>query len=192
MDDERIIELFFARSESAIAELSAKYGAACLRAAQNVLRDRRDAEECVSDACLAVWNTVPPLRPDSLRAYLCGIVRNLALKRCAENTAQKRNPAFEVALDEIADCLPASSSVEEQIDANELARSINGFLGTLDRESRVLFIRRWWKGESIDALAALLGTGRHNVSVRLSRLRKKLKKYLILKGELSGNETNES
>jgi len=182
LDDREIIALFFARSEQAVAALSEKYGALCLRVAGNILNDRLDAEECVNDAYLGVWNTVPPQEPDPLVSYVCRIVRNLALKRYRANTAQKRDGRYDLALDELAACFPAAASAEEETDARELARAIDRFLAALDRESRVLFVRRYWHGDSIEALAALFHTSGHNVSVRLSRLRKKLGGYLRKEG----------
>ena len=185
LDDGKIIELFFERSEQAIIELSSKYGTVCRRVADNILNDPEDAEECLNDAYLAVWNTVPPQRPDPLVSYVCRIVRNLALKKYHANTAQKRNSAYDVALEEIAGCLPSSVSVDEEVAANEMAGAIDRFLGTLDQQSRVLFVRRYWYADSIDDLAGLFHTGRHAVSVRLSRVRKALKQYLSHEGGFS-------
>ncbi len=154
MDDQKIIELFCERSEQAIAELAKKYGSVCGRIAENILNNRQDAEECVNDAYLAVWNTVPPQEPDPLLSYVCRIVRNLAAKRYHANTAQKRNSAYDVALDEIEECFASSASVEEEFDARETAGMIDDFLGTLDRESRILFVRRYWEADSVFALRA--------------------------------------
>ena len=182
MDDSRIIELFFERSEQAIAELSEKYGAVCLKAAENILTDRQDAEECVNDAWLAVWNTVPPQRPDPLISYVCRIVRNLALKKYHGNTAQKRDSRYDVALDELTDCFPSASSVEDELEAKEVAGMIDAFLETLDKQNRILFVRRYWFSDSIPELAELFHLSRHAVSVKLSRIRKALKKHLREKG----------
>lgn len=182
MDDSRIIELFFERSEQAITELSNKYGSLCRRVADNILNSRVDAEECVNDAYLGVWNTIPPQRPEHLAGYVCRIVRNQAIKKYHANTAEKRNSFYDVALDEIEEVFSSPGSVEEEIDAGETARRINAFLGTLDKENRILFVRRYWFADSIEDLAALFHTGRHNVSVRLSRIRKKLKEYLAREG----------
>lgn len=182
MEDKKIVDLFFERSEQGIEKLSEKYGALLMRIAENVLGSRQDAEECVNDTYLAVWNRVPPERPDPLVSYVCRIVRNLALKKYHANTAKKRNSTYDVALEEIADCFPAASSVEDEMEAKETAALINAFLETLDEAGRVLFVRRWWYSESIEALAALFQTSRHNVSVRLSRIRKALKKYLEKEG----------
>ncbi|MGX8704574.1 MAG: RNA polymerase sigma factor [bacterium] len=182
MDDDKIVELFFARKEQAVRELSDKYGAVFRKVADNILNDRLDSEECVNDAYLAVWNTIPPKKPDSLVSYVCRIVRNLALKKYHEKTAQKRNSHYDVALEELADCLPSPVSVEDEISANELAEMVNRFLGTLGQRDRVMFVRRYWHADSLDELAALLHRSKHYISVRLSRIRKALRKYLIKEG----------
>ena len=182
MEDGEIVELFFARSEEAIAALAEKYGPLCGSIAKNLLGDRRDAEECLNDAWLAVWNTVPPQRPEPLSGYVCRIVRNLAVKRFHANTARKRNGSYDMALEELAECFPAAGSAEEAAEAGEAAETVNAFLAGLDESSRILFVRRYWYADSIEALAARFHTGRHNVSVRLSRIRKALKKYLAKEG----------
>ena len=182
MEDSKIIELFFERSEQAISELSNKYGAICRKVADNILNNRLDAEECVNDAFLGVWNTVPPQRPDPLLSYVCRIVRNLALKKYHKKTAQKRNSFYDAALDEMANCIPSSFSVEDEISAKEVAEMIGRFLETLDQPSRVMFVRRYWHADSIEELAELFHKSKHYISVRLSRIRKALKQYLIEKG----------
>ena len=182
MDDSRIIELFFARAEQAIVELANKYGAVCRRVADHILNNPLDAEECVNDAYLGVWNTIPPQKPDPLLSYVCRIVRNLALQKYHEKTAQKRNSIYDVALDELADCIPASVSVEDEVAAREVAGMIDRFLAALDRESRILFVRRYWHADSIEELAASFHRSRHAVSVRLSRIRKALGQYLQKEG----------
>ena len=176
MEDREIVKLFWARSEKAISELSARYGGVCLKIANNVLGDPRDAEECVNDAFLAVWNTVPPQQP--LITYVCRIVRNLALNRLRANTAKKRNGHFDAALEELENCIPSNESTEDAFDAAETAAAIDRFLAMLPQRDRVLFVRRYWQGDAIEDLAALTGLSRHAVSVRLSRIRKKLKAYL--------------
>lgn len=182
MEDEKIIDLFFARSERAIGELSGKYGPVCLRLAEGILNDRRDAEECVNDAYLAVWNAIPPEKPERLLPYVCRVTRNLALKKYRAKTALKRNSAYDLALDEIMDCLPAAAGVEEEIDAKEVAGMINAFLGTLEPRDRILFVRRYWYADPLEELARLSHKSRHYVSVRLSRIRGALKQYLIKEG----------
>lgn len=182
MEDSKIIDLFFERSEQAISELSKKYGSMCTKMAYNVLNNESDAEECVNDAYLGLWNTIPPQNPKPLLSYVCRIVRNLALKKYHANTAKKRNSTYDVALDEIEGCFPANNSVEERIEATELAKIIDSFLEGLGREDRIMFVRRHYYSDSIEELAGLFNTSRHNISVRLSRIRKNLKKYLVKEG----------
>lgn len=182
LEDHKIIELFFARAEQAIAELSAKYGTICVRIARNILKNELDAEECVNDTYLAAWNTIPPQKPDPLRAYIFRIVRNIAIAKYHANTSQKRNSYYDVALEELEDCLAASVTVEQEISVNELSGQIDCFLGTLDKESRVMFVRRYWYSDSISELAERFQISNNNVSVRLSRIRNRLKKYLKKEG----------
>ncbi len=177
MDDREIVALFYARSEQAITELSEKYGKLSFQIACNILNNSQDAEECVSDAYLGVWNSVPPQNPDPLRAYLCRIVRNLALKKLRTNSALKRGSQFEVSLSELENCIP-NNSLDEQFSANELAAQINAFLSTLRRDDRVLFVKRYWLAQPLSEIAADFGITEHNASVRLSRIRAKLRKYL--------------
>ena len=182
MEDEKIIQLFWERKESAIEELNQKYGTFCMKIANNILDNREDAEECVNDAYLGAWNNIPPEKPNPLRAYIRRIVRNQATKRYHANRAKKRNSAYDVALEELENCIPAANSVEEQWNAKEVAHSIDAFLECLDRENRVLFVRRYWYGESVSDLAVFFKISNHNVTVRLSRIREKLKKHLKKEG----------
>ena len=178
LEDNLIIELFFRRSEDAITEVARKYGSAAQKLALNILHNPQDAEECINDAYLGAWNTIPPQRPCPLLTYLLRIVRNLAMKKFHSKTAAKRNSTYDVALTELENCFPTSESVEQTFDARETARSLNTFLKTLSPESRTLFIRRYWQAESIEDLAKLFQLNPHTVSVRLSRIREKLKKHL--------------
>lgn len=182
MEDERIIQLFFERSESAIKELNQKYGAFCTKVARNILNNHQDAEECVNDAYLGAWNNIPPERPNPLRTYICRIVRNLATKKYYANRAKKRDSSYDVALEELENCIPTIGSVEELWNAKEVAHSIDDFLEHLDRENRILFVRRYWYGESVSDLARLFQISNHNVTVRLSRIREKLKVHLQKEG----------
>lgn len=182
LEDSKIIELFYERSEQAIVELSKKYGSVCTKVAENILHTRLDSEECVNDAYLGVWNTIPPQKPDPLLSYVCRIVRNLAVKRYHSNTAAKRNSIYDVSLDELENCFSVLNSTEDEIDTRETARIIDRFLETLDKENRIMFVRRYWYSDSITDLAELFHTSSHNISVRLSRTREKLRKYLIKEG----------
>lgn len=182
MEDQKIIELFFARSEEAILQLQIKYENRCMRVAGNILNNRLDAEECVNDAYLAAWNTIPPQNPGSLSAYVCRIVRNLSIKRYHANSALKRNSHYDTALDELEECIPAGESVESEYAAKELGAAINSFLDTLSKDNRRMFVRRYWFSDSIDEIAAMFNISGRNVSLRLMRVRKKLKKYLEKEG----------
>ncbi len=182
MEDREIVALFFARSERAIEELSRKYGRVCARLAKNILNNEQDAEECVNDAHLAVWNTVPPQNPDPLPAYLCRIVRNLSVKRYHANTAQKRDSSYDVALSELEGCVAQAETPESVLSARELTRLLDSFLDGLDRESRVMFVRRYWYADGVGEIAARLGATPGSVSTRLSRVRGKLRDYLKREG----------
>ena len=184
LEDRKIIELFFERSEQAIIELSKKYGSVCSKVAFNILNNKQDTEECVNDAYLGTWNTIPPQNPNPLLSYVCRIVRNLAIKKYHSNTATKRNSIYDVALDELEECFSSSSSVEEELNAVETARIVDNFLESLEQKNRIMFVRRYWHSDSIDDIAKLFHTSNHNISVRLSRTRKKLRKHLIKEGVL--------
>lgn len=177
-EDSKIIDLLYKREEQALIELSEKYGTACKRIAGNILKNHRDAEECVNDTYLAAWNAIPPERPDPLRTYIFRITRNIATAKYHANTALKRNSYYDVALDELEECLTSASITEQEVDAKELSQEIDRFLDSLDQESRVMFVARYWYSDSITDIAKRLRTTNNNVSVRLSRIRGKLKNHL--------------
>ncbi len=182
MDDVSIIELFFARSEQAIKELDRKYGKTCRRLSYSILNNLQDAEECVNDAYLGTWNAIPPARPDPLLAFLCRIVRNLSVMRYHANTARKRSCYYAVALDELEDCLASHRTVDTEIDEKELIQTLEKFLETLSAENRVIFMRRYWFSDSYAEIAEQTGVSEKNVSVKLTRIRKQLQKYLKERG----------
>ncbi len=182
MQDSRIIELLFERDESALAELDKKYGEVCQSVAQNILGNAADAEECVNDSYLGVWNSIPPHRPERLLPYVCRIVRNLATKKYHKNTAQKRNSFYDVALDELEECLGTTASPADDYRARETGAHINAFLGTLDVLSRVIFVRRYWFSDSSEDIARRVGKSKNFVAVRLMRTRQKLREYLKERG----------
>lgn len=141
MNDSEIIDLFYMRSERAIMELAAKYGNACNKVAKNILNNILDAEECVNDAYLGAWNTIPPQNPNPLLTYICRIVRNLSIKKYHANTSVKRNSFYDAALDELEECVSSSESVEAEISAKELTRQIDYFLDTVHVETVCLLTR---------------------------------------------------
>ena len=181
MNDTQIISMFFQRDEKAIERLSEQYGKTCKKIAFGILRNEFDSEECVSDAFLAVWNTVPPQNPESLAAFVYRITRNIATERYRKNTALKRNGFYDVTLSELEDCLPCDDAFSA-LEAKELSVFLNEFLGTLKEEDRAIFVRRFWYSQSVTEIAEDIGIRPHAVSVKLSRTKEKLKNFLTKKG----------
>lgn len=179
MNDEKIIEMFFNRSEQAIRELNNKYGKICHNLSYNIVNNSQDAEECVNDAYLGAWNAIPPARPNPLLTYICKIVRNISLKLYWRKEADKRNSHYTIAMEEIEACIADPNTVEAEIEAKELANIIEEFLDTLTLENRVIFMHRYWFSDSYKGIAELTGLSEKNISVRLTRIREKMKQYLI-------------
>ena len=184
MTDTEIINLFFERSEQAIDELAKKHGNAVARVARNILGNEQDTEECVNDTYLGAWNAIPPHRPSPLRTFVCKIARNLATKKYHANTAVIRNSQYDLALDELEEYLADNSSVDEAYDAKELAEAINGFMATLNYSDRFIFMRRYWYSDPVKDIAKMAHSTTNSVTVRLFRIRKKLKHYLEKEGLL--------
>ena len=179
IDDEKIIEMFFERSEQGLWELDNKYGKVCHNLSYNIVGSRQDAEECVNDAYLGAWNAIPPARPNPLLSYLVKIVRNISLKIYWRKEAAKRSSHYTIALEEIEAYIADTNTVEAEIEARELARIIESFLDTLTVENRIIFMRRYWFSDSYKDIARLVGLSEKNISVRLTRIREKMKQYLI-------------
>lgn len=178
MEDQRIVELFFARSEDALAEVSVKYGGLIKKIAMNVLNNAADAEECANDTYMALWESIPPQRPLSMIGYICRLARNISVNRYRYNSAEKRNSTYEVALEEVDQFLSGNTSVEDALEAKELTALIETFLKGLPKVDRVLFVSRYYLSESYRDIAEKTGLSEKNVSVRLTRIRSKLKDYL--------------
>ena len=183
MEDRKIVALLWQRTELAIEALAKKFGAGLHRLAMNILGSRPDAEESVNDTYLALWNAIPPEKPEPLTPYVYRVGRNTALKKLRDNTAAKRNSRYDVSLDELAGCI-AGCSLEEEWEARELGRAIDRFLGLQTQQNRIIFLRRYWFGDSVREIAALYTMTPGAVSVRLSRLRDALKDYLNKEGFL--------
>lgn len=183
MDDQQIIELYFARDENAIAETARKYESYCFSVANNILQSDQDTEECVNDTWLRTWNTIPPQKPGCLRLFLAKITRNLALNRLKERNRQKRGGGvILLALEEISEFLPASDHVETQAEEEELMRAVNRFLRSLSERDCNIFINRYFHVESTKAIAETYGLTESNVQKILLRTRNKLKHYLESEG----------
>ena len=182
MEDTAIIDLYWARDERAIAASDEKYGTLCRRLSQNILDSWEDAEECVNDTWQRAWDTMPPQRPNSLRAYLAKITRNLSIDRWRAKRAEKRGGGLEPLFIELEDCLPAAPSAEEFSEAEETARIIDRWLDTLSPADRKSFLRRYWYGERVDRIAAQAGCSPNSMTKRLGRLRAGLRLALEQEG----------
>jgi len=182
MEDTAIIELYWARNEDALIQTDQKYGPMCRSLAFNILSDRQDSEECVNDTWHRAWDTIPPQRPDSLRAYLGRIVRNLSISRLRKRTAQKRGGGLDVMLSELEDCLPDAGGVEDKLERRELAAAISRWLRTLSPDDRVLFVRRYWYGEPSHDLALKWDLLPNQMAKRMLKLRRSLKQFLEQEG----------
>ena len=181
MRDEDIIELYWQRCESAIEATKEKYGAYCHSIAYNILSNPEDSEECVNDTYLKAWSSIPPAKPDNLKAYLGTITRNLALDKHDRNTAKKRCANADLVYDEISECIPDTAAPQA---TEELALKIalNKFLGSLDTKRRIIFLQRYWYLSSVKDIAVRRGLSENNVKITLMRLRAKFKKFLEKEG----------
>lgn len=185
LEDEKIIELYFARDEKAISETSSKYGSYCLKIALNILGIMQDSEECVNDTWLKTWNSIPPQRPRIFSAFLAKITRNLAINRFNYENAKKRSAPACAALDELDYCI-GEQGTREDFDRRELERIINSFVSALDERERNIFIRRYFFSESTPEISEKYGIKESYVLTILSRTRKKLKAYLVKEGVFNG------
>ena len=178
-DNNELLALFNNRSEEALTVLDARYGALCRRIAEAITGNAQDAEECVNDAYRVLWERIPPEQPVPVSAYLLRVVRNLSLNARRQKTAARRyaGEAADIdALDELI-CDP-----ESETDAGELRDALNGFLGSLERDERILFVKRYWMETPISVLAKQYGISEGALRVRLFRLREKLRGFLAGKG----------
>ena len=182
MRDEEIVALYWQRNEQAIATTEEKYGALCRSLSYNILQSHEDAQECTNDTWYKAWDTMPPQRPGSLRAYLCRIVRNLSIDRWRKRTSQKRGGGLEVLLEELEDCLPTIPSAEEMVESRSVVESIEAWLRCQKEEERVIFLRRYWLGFSVEELARWDSCTGPRMSQKLLRLRRSLRKHLEKEG----------
>lgn len=183
MEDQQIIDLFWARNEAAIAHSEEKYGSYCRSIALRIVTMQEDAEECVSDTWLAAWNTIPPARPAVLRTFLGRLCRNLSINQSLKNTAQKRGGGeVDLALEELRECGGGEDTVQKALEAQELSRLLDAFLRTLPEQECSLFLRRYWYLDSVETLARQWGLRTGAVKTRLSRTRGKLRDYLRKEG----------
>ena len=182
MEDDKIVQLYWDRDETAITATSDKYGAYCLSISRNIFGNNEDAQECVNDTYLKAWNTIPPHRPAMLSTFLGKITRNLSFDRYKANRRDKRGGSqTALVLEELNEIISDKSS-EAEFDRAELISAINGFLSELPQDKRRMFVCRYWYAFDLSEIARRFGMTENNVSVTLNRLRKKLRKYLIERG----------
>jgi RNA polymerase sigma-70 factor (ECF subfamily) len=182
VEDTQIIELYFKRDEAALQETHAKYGVYCFRIAKNILESREDSEECVNDTWVQAWKKIPPTLPESLKAFLGKIVRDISLSKYRANHAKKRFNAMDVMLEELDNCLPSDFDMMEILEKKQLVELINAWLGTISREDRILFIKRYYYGDSIKELSRDYGYHENFLSQRMLKIRRKLRTYLKERG----------
>ena len=183
MDDLKIVELFNARDEDAISAISDKYGKYCFLVAKNILANDQDAEECVNDTWLKVWNTIPPACPTHMRAFVAKITRNLALDRYRADSAQKRGGGeMTVALSEIEEVIDNELSFDSELERKRLADCIDRFLYSLSEKERNIFIRRYFFIEAIKNIASRYSMTENGVAKVLSRTRQKMRNFLESEG----------
>ena len=179
-EDQKIIDLYWNRSENAITETAVNYGRYCTSIAYGILKSREDAQECVSDAYLMAWNAIPPRRPADLGTYLGKITRNLSIDRLRTRNRDKRGGGeMPLALEELEEVVVGSDSPENEAIRKELAASMNRFLGELTVQERYVFVRRYWYLDSLADIAKNTGFSGSKVASMLFRLRGRLKKQLI-------------
>ena len=182
MEDQQIVDLYFARSESAITETDRKYGRYCHSIAYNILEDHEDAKEIVNDTYLKVWNTIPPNRPDPLKPYVGMISRHLSLDRYEEYHTQKRGGQVPLVLEELAECIPDNDSQEDIGESVALKDALAKFIRSLPDKTQRIFLRRYWYASSVAEIAEEYGMRENSVNVLLHRTRKKLKDHLQKEG----------
>jgi len=181
MEEKTIVSLLLSRDQNAIRALNDCFGKRIYLTALNILGSVRDAQECLNDTLFALWNSIPPCQPDPLEGYAYRTGRNIALKRLRQDSAQKRNSSYDVSLDELAFSLPGSD-IWDTLNARLLGHSIDTFLSGQSRDTRSIFLRRYWYGDSVKTIAADYNMKESAVSVRLLRTREKLAKHLTKEG----------
>ena len=183
MDDAKIVELYWARSDAALTETAKKFGPYCHTIAYNVLENVEDSEECVNDTYMRAWNSMPDKRPAALAPYLGRITRNLALNRIIEkNTLKRGGGEVTLALDELDECTASSYSLEREVESREIAAAMNRFLSKLPETERALFVSRYWFMAPVRELAEKFGFSESKTVSMLRRTRLKLGKFLTGEG----------
>ena len=181
MNDEQIIQLFFTRNEDAIRQTDDRYGAKLTRLSENIVGSREDAQECVNDTYFKAWDTIPPTKPVHFFAYLAKICRHLAFDRLDWNNAAKRKAEVVALTQEMEECIPGTW-LEEELTNAEISSLIGDFLRKQPADTRMIFVRRYWYGDSVSEIALRYEISQNAVMMRLSRTRSKLAAYLKKEG----------
>lgn len=179
IDDEQIIEMLFDRNEQALKITDKKYGPLCRKIAYSIIRNYEEIDDCVNDSYFQLWNAIPPARPKSLKAYICGIVRNVAVKICRE---QARYNESHTNFSELAGLFSDGVKPEEQLDSRILGAYINEFLASVEKTNRKIFVLRYYYNLQTRDIASMLKIKDATVRTKLFRTREELKKFLIDKG----------
>ena len=183
MDDNRIVELYLLRDETAIKQTSEKYGSRLRSLAYRIVDDRQTAEECENDTYMEAWNIIPPHEPGSyLYAFLARITRHISLNCCRARSRLKRSAFICELSAEMEQCIPAPNDVECRIDDMALSEALNGFLCTLAEEKRNIFIRRYWYLDSIADISKRFTLSESKVKTTLFRCRNQLREHLEKEG----------
>lgn len=179
MEDRRIVELYWQRSEQALRETQSKYADYCYAIAYNILGNREDSEESVNDTYLDAWNSMPPHRPTILSTFLGKITRRISIDKLRARNAEKRGGSnLTLALEELEECLSARDDLQKELDAQILAEALNSFLEELSEIERRVFLCRYWCVDSLEVIAKQFGFSPSKVKSMLHRTREKLRKYL--------------
>jgi RNA polymerase sigma-70 factor (ECF subfamily) len=183
MDDKGIIDLYFSRNQDAIAQTDKKYGRYCYSIAYNILTNKEDAEESVSDTYMTAWRAIPPRRPSVLSTFLGKITRHISIDRWRERSATKRGGGeVPLALEELKDCISGMQDVEMEYERKEILTSYVKFLDALPITERRVFLCRYWYVESIETIANKFGFSESKVKTMLHRTRAKLRKQFAKEG----------
>ncbi len=182
MDDKKIVEMIYDNNEEGLRAAEKKYGGLCRSIADNILTQNEDREECVNDAMLALWNNIPPEKPDNLCAYISRLVKNIALKRTRSNNMWKRCANYNSAGEELLDLIPDGKTLAEEYEAKRTGEIINKFLGTLSKRDRDVFVLRYWYRDTVPEVSRRTGLSESLIKSLCERLRKRLREELAKEG----------
>lgn len=181
MYDEQIVRLFLDRSDQALLETQKKYGAYARRIIENILPSTEDCEECLNDVYWKLWERIPPEKPNSLKAFVGTIARNTAISRFRAAHAEKRGGSAVLSLSELEECVEGRR-IDDELQKRSLTELLNRFLAELPRETRIIFVKRYWYFSSIQQISEEMDCAEGKIKMSLHRTRKKLKEYLKKEG----------